>query len=80
MKRPGAAAATRWYAAGFSLGAGGANPGRRRGRPRYASMVAHWRRGIVDGKFAAKAFVGAYAAAVRLGAEMLRDHLGRESS
>jgi len=58
-------AAVRWYAAGFALGVAGASasPMQRRGRPRLTAMVAHWRCGIAQGRFARSMFVGAYAAA-----------------
>jgi hypothetical protein len=55
-------AAVRWYRVGFALGAGGAKPTMRRGRPRLDAMAKHWRRGISDGAFARDMFVGAYAA------------------
>ncbi len=54
-------AAVRWYAAGFALGANGARPTQRRGRPRLRAMVAHWQAGIRSGAFARLMFVGAYA-------------------
>jgi hypothetical protein len=73
--KPGATAAARWYAEGFALGAAGESPTRRKGRPRIGRMVDHWRRGLVDGKFARTAFVGAYEAAIRLGAKLVGDQL-----
>ena len=57
-------AAVRWYSVGFQLGAAGALPTQRKGRPRLRAMVPHWRRGITDGKFARAMFVGAYAVQV----------------
>jgi hypothetical protein len=56
------AAAVRWYAAGFALGAAGASVAQRKGKPRLRAQVAHWRQGIADGRFAASMFVGAFAA------------------
>lgn len=54
----------RWYAAGFELGARGASPRSRRGRPRLSAMLPHWRRGLSDGAFARSMYVGAYLAAL----------------
>jgi len=78
--KPGVDAAARWYAEGFALGAAGASAKQRKGRPRLLSMVDHWRRGIVDGRFAASAFVGAYAAGIRAGVKLVGDQfVGRRS-
>lgn len=52
--------ALRWYEEGFALGAAGATPKRRKGRPRLKRMLMHWREGIEAGRFALSAFRGAY--------------------
>jgi hypothetical protein len=57
------AAAVKWYASGFALGAAGGRPTQRKGRPRLRAMVPHWRSGVRDGAFARSFFVGAYRVA-----------------
>jgi hypothetical protein len=52
------AAAQRWFAAGFALGAAGALVASRKGRPRLTAMVEHWRAGIAAGRFARNMFCG----------------------
>lgn len=53
-------APTRWYSEGFALGAAGAKPTQRTGRPRLKAMLPHWKAGVRDGAFARSMFVGAY--------------------
>jgi|SoiMetStandDraft_2_1073263.scaffolds.fasta_scaffold110929_2 hypothetical protein len=62
MRKERETAAVKWYAVGFALGANGARPTQRKGKPRLSAMVPHWRAGIAAGSFARTCFVGAYAA------------------
>ena len=50
-----------WYLKGFALGAGGANPRLRKGKPRNKRMEIHWRVGIGHGRNVRNAFAEAYA-------------------